>query len=575
MKIKYISLLLLLALIISSFSACMGRGDFANVSTTPEDTITPEPIPETLTVVAIDGTSPYTIIRSANATITIEEEYRDLIATLIDKTDAYFRNDTDRQISGTDLSQKSELLFGPTTREESKEVYASIGFDGYAVRYINKKIVIAAYTYENLCKAVDVFFSECTILKPGEDGKANLDYVKDFTYEGTSGLFFTKDNPIEDYKIVYASNYAAIASNLASAIEKYQGVKLECVSDATPATEKEILLGETNRAENSQLQNVDRASYGVKVVGSKILIKSGLESHASYLLKPLINTYLYTAPVLNFPKNVNAQDYRYSPEQTATLAEGADLRIMSFNILNQQWMDRPETVSRVPGVIGCLSYYMPDVAGLQEVDPIWYKFLDLYLGEDYVFVNRDCDGVANYNYTAIAYNKHTVTLIESETTYYTSGSRRIRMLNMALFEHKATGERFIVTSTHFAAGEGEAVRLSHAIEFARKINEYAEKYKVPMFCTGDYNSWDDKPPYLHVVENTPLRSSKHDAMSKGTVGKILQTSHGLGTRPILNVKSIDHILYTGATLLYYTTLMDDNLAFASDHTPIYADYKFN
>ena len=46
------------------------------------------------------------------------------------------------------------------------------------------------------------------------------------------------------------------------------------------------------------------------------------------------------------------------------LAQGASLRIMSYNILHPDWSRIPVT-GRVDTVAGILLYYMPDVAAIQ------------------------------------------------------------------------------------------------------------------------------------------------------------------------------------------------------------------
>ena len=66
------------------------------------------------------------------------------------------------------------------------------------------------------------------------------------------------------------------------------------------------------------------------------------------------------------------------------LAEGASLRIMSFNILHPDW-SRVPVKGRDEIVAGILQYYMPDVAALQEAGAKWHKALKPLLTEPGIY----------------------------------------------------------------------------------------------------------------------------------------------------------------------------------------------
>ena len=71
------------------------------------------------------------------------------------------------------------------------------------------------------------------------------------------------------------------------------------------------------------------------------------------------------------------------------LAEGADLRIMSYNILHPDW-SRVPVKGRDEIVAGILQYYMPDVVALQEAGAKWHKALTPLLVEPGVFAVHSC-----------------------------------------------------------------------------------------------------------------------------------------------------------------------------------------
>ena len=58
----------------------------------------------------------------------------------------------------------------------------------------------------------------------------------------------------------------------------------------------------------------------------------------------------------------------------AELAEGADIRIMSYNILHPEWNDWISIKGRDEKFLNILQYYMPDVIGIQEAGAKWHRF---------------------------------------------------------------------------------------------------------------------------------------------------------------------------------------------------------
>ena len=67
-------------------------------------------------------------------------------------------------------------------------------------------------------------------------------------------------------------------------------------------------------------------------------------------------------------------------EDNPELAEGADLRIMSFNILHPEW-SRVPVKGRDEIVAEILRYYTPDVVALQEAGAQWHKTLKPILAD--------------------------------------------------------------------------------------------------------------------------------------------------------------------------------------------------
>ncbi len=275
---------------------------------------------------------------------------------------------------------------------------------------------------------------------------------------------------------------------------------------------------------------------------------------------------------------IAAKGEKYQVTDRQELTNGADIRIMSYNILASEWSDGLTVASRQEAVIGAVRAYSPDVVGIQEVGKDWYKALIAQLGNDYVFVNTKVNGSTNDNYTSLAYNKNKVKLIHSEYITYTKrNSARIRLLNIGVFERLSDGKRFIVTNTHFNANHTTAeaeniTRVAQATEMLAKIKNLIAKYDCPVFSTGDYNCPKGSDPYNVLFSEGIYKAARDDAAERGNH---VRSTHGVGSKPSSDPSgSIDHIFYTGnVSTLYFTTLISQPDLNVSDHCPIFADFK--
>ncbi len=570
---KIISTLLLAIMLLTFMSSCEKKDPSVGGNTTGEETtadvnLLPEPV-----LIGDDGESDYKLIRPEGMPQNLlsvctgfYKEIRSDSAFSIKFGDDYHRE-------GDGTSEAFEILFGAVDRAESIEVYDEINYDGYAVKNVGNKIVIAAYTEESLKKASELFFTECIKL---EDGGAKVSFVKNVIEKGTKEKFFGKDNKLEDYTIVYGKNSLKVAENLKEVIRINCGFKLEILPHTAAETEKEILIGDTGREESDNTLPETSLGFIFKPVGTKIVINSAENIFLESCIPYIEREFLKNTHVMNFAKDTVVDMIAYSGTDRTALTADADIRIMSFNILSEEWTDEAVLEPRILGVVGTIMAYQPDVIGVQEVSARWYKVLKEYL-TDYVFINDNKPSGTNQNYTALAYNKNKVKLLESDFTIYSVyNSKRLRSINFGLFETLDTGKKFAATNTHFNAnhgGDNTPQRVTQAKEFVAKIQSYVRTYKVPIFMCGDYNSNDSSEPYKVIANSGFISEAKLTAKTKG---KICLTYHNLGSAPGSASSSIDHIFYTGSTTpLYYTTLTDDVLNKSSDHCPIFADFTLD
>jgi len=577
MKIRFLAFALVLVMMIPLVVSCKKGGN--DEVTTPEETSDTTPVFEKV-LLAENGNSEYKIIRSEYIDDSFYNKYVDFLKDIKDETGAYFRASDDFLRADMDKSAPLEIVFGKANRVESKQVYDSISYDGYAIKHVGNKIVIAAYQPKKMILALKDFFKECIEIEEDANGTKKVYFVKEIVVAGEEKPFFNADNQISDYKVIYSKDAEDAADSFVKLLKKYTGVTLEAFPDSTAVSDKEILIGDTNRDESKVNDKISKIGFLIKTAGTKVVIRSGSAGNILNAVNLVASKYMTVAPDLNFPATLNATHTSYEGTDNIELTEGADIRVMSFNILSEEWAAEAKDIdARIPGVVGCISYYEPDVIGIQEVSVKWYGVLREYLGDTYEFVNTDANGTKNGCYTGLAYKKATVKLIDKELTYYTVyNSKRLRVINMGLFETIKDGKRFIVTDTHFNANHKDATtenknRVQQATEFIAKIDEYRKKYNCPIVMTGDFNSKDGTDPYKKIMSDTLISEAKYTAKTKGS---IFLTYHNLGTMPGSAVESIDHIFYTGAiTPLYYTTLIDQYLVVSSDHCPIYADFKFN
>ena len=568
MKIKIFSLFLLLSICLTPI-AC-NKTD-TDSETTPPETTAEQFVPRL--ILSENGASEYKIINGKNIKADSLELLLDFVSDLRSMSSVTFARASDWSNSGS--AETPEIIFGGANREECKEVYASIGFDGYAVKQVGKKIVIAGYTYDTLKLAVDAFFTQC--IKVVQDGEnTSLYYMNDVINEGTEGLFFTSENPLSSYKIVYATATASSASKLAMVFEEQMGIEMDMCSDKEAESEYEILLGPTNRAESQSVQPDDTSRYIVKAVGKKIVIRSTEEWSLYTLIPAIMNTFMYSSPEINFPKSIDASLVKYFGTDRAVMTKEADVRVMSFNILADDFHTDKDLTHRIPGVIGCVQYYKPDVIGFQELSRKWYNVLFEELGDEYEFLNTSVmDSITNNCYTGLAYRKDRIKMLETHVfMYMRPGNSRIRLLNVGVFENIATGERFAVTSTHLSVGEEKNLeRKSQAVEHLSEVKRLLEAYKCPVISTGDYNCREGSAPYQVLVESGIMKNSKYDALEKGN---ITTTHHGLGVMPGPGPTGIDHIFYAGNTTpVYFSVIVDEAALRATDHCALICDFKIN
>ena len=310
-----------------------------------------------------------------------------------------------------------------------------------------------------------------------------------------------------------------------------------------------------------------------------------------------------TSPMTLRAKWIFEDDFFAIKENLDVRTEGTTARIMSFNVLADDWNNKPPVDdTRANQGFNTIERYQPDVVGLQEFDDAWYTKATTLL-DGYTIVNADNNKVSSIdnkeytNYSTLAYNNSTVKLNEYEQVVLkTNDNKNCRNVTIGLFEFIAgenIGKQFVVTSTHWNLDEEP--RIKQATEFATIIKSLEEKYpNTPIMSCGDYNGNDSQSSITTFISESGMYDTKNaekvGLLCKTThISNVMHTGERIKTNPLhwlrgpisffpSNVKTeecIDHIFATtDVKSLYATTIVDTDALNASDHCPIISDLQF-
>ena len=142
---------------------------------------------------------------------------------------------------------------------------------------------------------------------PDNNGSADVD--PNFLYLVLNGK--------TDYVIVYSSNLTennrivVACKSLSAAIKERTGVDVPVVKDDTPSTEKEILVGETERPESLTVEEeLKSGQFAVRSTGNKIVILGFTDSITigalNYFADMTVNSVDSETKTLSVEKNLNA-----------------------------------------------------------------------------------------------------------------------------------------------------------------------------------------------------------------------------------------------------------------------------
>lgn len=586
MKRRYIFLVCIFALVFCSIcSSC--SDETADVTTAPEESTAVETVEESNDIViASGGEDIYTLIRYIDATPDELELILDFKNDLNSTYKLFFGISADWTMpSAAPPADAPEIVIGLTSREATSEVINKLGmaYGDCAVQICdNNKIVIVAPDFNDLSAGFEYFLNNLSVVKDPDSGEEQLVYIGgNYFYDNTNPHLLDDAATFSDFQIVYDKDgkYKKHAETIAKALKKQYDLDLKIVSETETKAEHELIVGvlyDTSRFEY-EYSSLNGLGYVVASSDKSILICGTSEAELSNAVSKFISLFVKSGNpcTLNLTTNTIFRFNNFTGGEDPALADGADTRIMSFNILSEEWDSKAVMKGRDVRVSAVILNYRPDVAALQEVSNAWYPVLENYIGNVYDFTRKTIPAGSG-TYTTLIYNTETTKLIEEGIKIFSVGnSRRLRSVVWGLFESIETKERYIVFSTHWDVGsEKVSQRVTQATEMAELANEFYKTYNVDIFACGDFNSSESTTEYKTFLDKAGFVDAKTSAK---VINRACKTYHTLFQSVSTGTyESIDHITFMTQTtpkVLYYNTLICEYVIDASDHCPIYIDVK--
>lgn len=228
--------------------------------------------------------------------------------------------------------------------------------------------------------------------------------------------------------------------------------------------------------------------------------------------------------------------------------------------------------ARMNNILSIMKSYTPDTIGIQEATVQWMDFLKKNLGSTYGFVGVGRDAGGTGEHSAILYNKHLFTLLESGTKWLSdtpdkpskiSSSYYNRIMTYALLQRKSDGQKLLVVNTHLDHSN-DTIRGKQFDVLLKLIDSYRD---CPVIMTGDFNTTPGSSVY-----NKVLSAGFNDASKKASSVQSGATYTEYGAKSQI----LDYVFTTPEINAKVYRVCSDkfNGAYPSDHNAIYFRYTF-
>lgn len=588
-SISFISLLLGMLFLASVLIACDSKSENDNGRANENETNASDE----RDMIVVDGVAKYTLVYPDNASSSVKAAMNSFLDAIKQATGVTLETKTDYLKRGALYdSQSSEILFGRTGYDETKQALKTIEASQFTIQKIGNKLVVVSPTDTLLENAVKYFTGTLIPANLEEsNGKKSL-CVAQYTSEknALSNEDMIGSTPLADYVIIYETEragYGEIATRLSEIIKEAFDVILPVYADnRREESAAEILIGKTNRQISQTLYTEAKPklmTYKVVLKGYKLQIISG----GPYSARECVDYLRFSLSTLKNDGEYFATDL--APD-TKILSSSADLRIMTSNILAARWGEDsgtesakiiPPVVQRVEIYAAVLAKYQPDAVGLQEADQKWINQLPAYLtllkndyGLEYTWVFKEQDGVQNL--TSILYRSDKYELVDSGVqvnSYWNVAQKgyHLRLYTWVNLKEKSDPtHQFVLLNTHWAWESDEWIQKS-VDEEIELIKTLRTRFSLPIFCTGDFNSKQDSAEYNRFMSEAGLNDLCKQAREAACLVNECGGCGNIGS-PRSGGNYIDHIFGSGGyTVKRYETVVGNRIHWLSDHAPHYVD----
>lgn len=430
----------------------------------------------------------------------------------------------------------------------------------------------------------------------GDTPQSDSEPEQDKTTEDTKETLSFSLKNISAYSIVYSTRvegFDTLAKTYRDAICDLTGCYMPVYKDTEKSeTPYEILLGYTNRqlskkcyADSSRIM-----TYEVIVENGNMQIAVGGHYSAKKCLADMKKRL--------FPSTVDSLDNgSYLTTDLApvspAITEGADLRIMSSNILAEAASTEYvlPVSQRIEIYCGVLLRYLPDAVGVQEADAPWVEQIPKYLkliaeldGVEYSYILGKYKGQPQWEPIIYRSDKYRCDFADyTPAPYWSQTTRYLRGVSRAKFTSLSDSSlQIAIVNAHWNHTKPEYM-FSDATEMANGVKDLQRRFPTAyIFCTGDFNShyYETKPLY-QLLDDIDGAVCSELARSNGTLmvpsGCRIHGGHQNmvdGVERANDSDFIDHVIGVGSfEVLRHDTIIKNCANVMTDHSAIYADVK--
>ena len=529
-----------------------------------------EDIPDgTPVTIVSEGASDYVILypQGADATIVrVAEQLRDAIK---DKTGATLQVLSVEKQRETD----KEILIGEMEqRQVTLDVGKDVRSDDYTVKVVGSRVVIVGGNDTRTVSAVRKFVNEAVNTATGNTLTVQTgEFARlDGTYSVTELTFGGVD--VSEFQIVYSAFredfYRSSVEELQTRVRLLCGVRLKAVPSSAPAAEHEFLFGDCGRGVSKGLTAAD-GQYSLSCDGKSVALAAYNSLASKWSVRNLLDEHLSLSSSGKLEVSLPVETVSRKPEIGKKLIDGADLRIMSSNVL---FLNQNDGTTRAKLLKDIYMEYYPDVIGLQECDSSGHSLVVSGLSSYYSAACATVGTSSTKSHTPILYRADRCQLLNSGSySFAQQAGSASKILSWAVFKHLATDKTFAVINVHCTVvtatiqeryeSQGKPVP-SNDVDGAewrednsRVILERFDQLKgtyganLPVFIMGDMNA----TAAAESIQMLDRRAELGNCIDLATVSKTtgIRSWHDLGKAPPAG-NSIDHMFVTKDTVHVYT-----------------------